>query len=96
MQLTTNNTLDNWMKIISFHDIVLWDVKRYLSKKIQSKYPIVKLGSCIQEQSHRNKLSDYPEDEFGILGVSNKIGVFDAYIEKCVHVCGGVSNIDGF
>lgn len=86
MQLTTNNTLDNWMKIISFHDIVLWDVKRYLSKKIQSKYPIVKLGSCIQEQSHRNKLSDYPEDEFGILGVSNKIGVFDAYIEKGMNI----------
>ena len=86
MQLATNNTQDNLMKIIPFHDIVLWDVKRYSSKKIQSEYPIVKLGSCIQEQSHRSKLSDYPENEFGILGVSNKIGIFDAYKEKGINI----------
>ena len=86
MQLATNNTQGNWMKIIPFHDIVMWDVKRYSSKKIQSEYPIVKLGSCIQEQSHRRKLSDYPENEFGILGVSNKIGIFDAYKEKGINI----------
>lgn len=86
MLSTTNTTSNNWIKIIPFHDIVLWDVKRYSSKKIQSKYPIVKLGSCIHEQNHRNKLSDYPENEFGILGVSNKIGIFDAYIKKGINI----------
>ena len=44
------------------------------------------MGSCIQEQSHRRKLSDYPENEFGILGVSNKIGIFDAYKEKGINI----------
>ena len=86
MQLATNNTQGNWMKIIPFHDIVMWDVKRYSSKKIQSEYPIVKLGSCIQEQSHRRKLSDYPDNEFGILGVSIQIGIFDAYKEKGINI----------
>lgn len=82
MQLATNDILNSRMKIISFHEVVLWDVKRYSSKKIQSDYPIVKLGSCIQEQSHRVRLSDFPDEEFGILGVSNKVGIFDAYQEK--------------
>lgn len=74
------------MKIISFRDVILWDVKRYSSEKIRSKYPIIKLGSCIHEQSHRIKLSDYPETEFGILGVSNKVGIFDAYKEKGTNI----------
>ena len=70
------------IKLLPFKDVTLWDVKRYASEKIQSKYPIVKLGLHIQEQSRKVKLFDYPEEEFGILGVSNKIGIFDAYKEK--------------
>ncbi len=74
------------MKLRSFHEVILWDVKRYSQKTIQSNYPIVKLSSCIQEQSHRVKLSDFPDEEFGILGVSNKIGIFDSYIEKGINI----------
>lgn len=70
------------IKFLSFQDIVLWDVKRYGSEKIKSFYPIVKLGLHIQEQSQKLKLFAFPDEDFGILGVNNKIGIFDAYKEK--------------
>lgn len=75
-----------WFKSVPFSDVVLWDVKRYSFEKIQSQYPIVKLGMHIQEESHKVKLANYPNEEFGILGVSNKIGVFDAYKEKGANI----------
>lgn len=75
-----------WFKTIPFSDVVLWDVKRYSFEKIQSQYPIVKLGMHIQEESHKVKLADYPDEEFGILGVNNKIGIFDAYKEKGANI----------
>jgi type I restriction enzyme S subunit len=76
----------DWIKFLPFRDVVLWDVKRYASEKIKSDFPIVKLGLHIQEQSQKVKLFDYPEDEFGILGVNNKIGIFDAYKEKGANI----------
>ena len=75
-----------WFKTVPFSDVVLWDVKRYSFEKIKSQYPIVKLGMHIQEESHKVKLADYPDQEFGILGVNNKIGIFDAYKEKGVNI----------
>ncbi|MEG1178909.1 restriction endonuclease subunit S [Chryseobacterium sp.] len=80
--MTTDIENTSSIKYVKFHDIELWDVKRYSSEKIKSNYPIVKLGTQIREESHRVKLSTFPEDDFGILGVSNKIGIFDAYQEK--------------
>jgi type I restriction enzyme S subunit len=77
-----SNGVKNWMKLLPFRDVVLWDVKRYSSERIKSIYPIVKLGLHIFEQNKKVKLSDSPEEEFGILGVSNKIGIFDSYKEK--------------
>lgn len=75
-----------WFKTIPFSDVVLWDVKRYSFEKIKSQFPIVKLGMHIQEESHKVKLADYPDEEFGILGVNNKIGIFDAYKEKGANI----------
>lgn len=80
-----NNTME-WFKTIPFSDVVLWDVKRYSFEKIKSQFPIVKLGMHIQEESHKVKLADYPDEEFGILGVNNKIGIFDAYKEKGANI----------
>ena len=71
-----------WIKLLPFNEMDLWDVKRYYSERIRSNYPVVKLGLHIKEESHRVKLSNFPEEEFGILGVSNKMGIFDAYKEK--------------
>tara|TARA_R110000851_G_scaffold207537_2_gene359845 strand:+ start:260669 stop:262030 length:1362 start_codon:yes stop_codon:yes gene_type:complete len=85
MQTSTNNTME-WFKTVPFSDVVLWDVKRYSFEKIKSQYPIVKLGLHIQEESHKVKLADFPEEEFGILGVNNKTGIFDAYKEKGTNI----------
>jgi type I restriction enzyme, S subunit len=86
MHTMTNESTQNLIKILPFRDIVLWDVKRYASERIKSDYPIVKLGLHIQEESHKVKLFDFPEEEFGILGVNNKIGIFDAYKEKGANI----------
>lgn len=67
---------------ITFKDLFLWDVKRFSAQKIKSQYPIVKLGDYITEENHKVKLTDYPDSEFGILGVNNKTGIFDAYTVK--------------
>lgn len=82
----TKEETKNWIKSLPFRDIVLWDVKRYASEKIKSDYPIVKLGLHIQEQSQKVKLFNFPDEEFGILGVNNKIGIFDAYKEKGANI----------
>jgi len=69
------------LKFISYADFLLWDVKRYFFTDIKSNYEIVCLSSLIDERSEKKKLFNYPEEEFGILGVNNKIGVFDSYKE---------------
>ena len=72
----------NLLKTIQFSKFSLWDVKRFLSNQIESNYPIIKLGDYINQRSQKIKLNDFPEQSFGILGVSNQIGIFDAYTEK--------------
>jgi type I restriction enzyme S subunit len=69
----------NFVNLINFD---LWDTKRYTSINISSKYNIVELSTCIKEESKKYKLSEEKEKEFGILGVNNKIGIFDAYTQK--------------
>ncbi len=82
----TNEATKSRIKLLPFRDVVLWDVNRYATIKIKSKYPIVKLGLHIQEQTQKVKLYDFPEEEFGILGVNNKVGIFDAYKEKGANI----------
>lgn len=84
--VTTNIEQKDWIKYVPFRDVVLWDVKRYSSERIKSDFPVVKLGMHIQEESHKVKLFDFPDEEFGILGVNNKIGIFDAYKEKGANI----------
>ncbi|MGV4461702.1 restriction endonuclease subunit S [Ornithobacterium rhinotracheale] len=71
-----------YLNFIALTNFDLWDVKRYTSRGISSVFPIVDLGSCIQEENKKYKLSEQPEKEFGILGVNNKEGIFDAYHQK--------------
>lgn len=71
----------SYLKFIPYSDFILWDVKRYVISGIKSKYNIVPLSKLIEERREKIKLYDYPEKEFGILGVNNKTGLFDAYKE---------------
>lgn len=77
-----NSQTINYLKIIPFSQFSLWDTKRYTSKLISSNYSIVKLGTCITEQSKKYKIFEQKEEDFGILGVNNKEGIFDAYTQK--------------
>jgi len=86
MQTEILNNIQNNIKFISYKDFELWDVKRYVAERMKSDFPVVKLGLYIQEESHKVKLYDFPEEEFGILGVNNKIGIFEAYKEKGANI----------
>jgi len=71
-----------FLKFIDFKDFKLWDVKRYFANEIFSSFPMVSLGNYIQEENKKYKLFEEPEKNFGILGVNNKNGIFDAYTQK--------------
>ena len=70
------------LKTILYSEFYMWDVKRFVKSSISSKYDIVELSNYIAERSEKVKLFNFPDEEFGILGVNNKIGLFDAYTEK--------------
>lgn len=78
-----NNVTYPHLKFINFSDLFLWDFKRYASNNISStKYNIVKLSDYIQEENIKIKPFENPDNNYEILGVNNKTGLFDAYIEK--------------
>lgn len=80
-KLLMNNSAFSYLNFIHFSQLNLWDFKRYISKVVSSKYPIVKLANFINEENKKIKPFDFPEEKFEILGVNNKTGLFDAYIE---------------
>lgn len=80
-KLLMNNSAFSYLNFIHFSQLNLWDFKRYISKVVSSKYPIVKLANFINEENKKIKPFDFPEKKFEILGVNNKTGLFDAYIE---------------
>jgi len=69
----------SFLKFVSLDELDYWDVKRYVITDIHSKFPLIKLSNLIQERSEKVKLFEEPEKLFAILGVNNKIGLFDAY-----------------
>jgi len=70
------------LKFARFKDFVTWDVKSHLVSLIVSKYNVVTLSEYIQEETTKIKPFEYPNDDFKILGVSNKVGLFDNEIKK--------------
>ena len=70
-----------YLHFVNCSTLMLWDIKRYFMTQISSSYTIVRLGDYIKEESAKYKISD-PTKTYGILGVNNQTGIFDAYIEK--------------
>jgi type I restriction-modification system specificity determinant len=70
------------LKLIELKEFDLWDIKRYTSKKLKSTFNIEKLSNCIKEENRKYKLYLEEDKTFGILGVNNKDGIFDAYEKK--------------
>jgi restriction endonuclease S subunit len=80
--MVSNMQSSKYLSFIPFINFSLWDTKRYTSNQISSTYSMVKLGDCIIEQNKKYKIFEEEEKEFGILGVNNKEGIFDAYTQK--------------
>lgn len=57
-----------------------WDIKWYIWK-LDSVFPMKKLGKFIKERSIKVRLNDSPTEIFSILWVNNKVWVVDAYDE---------------
>ncbi|MBV5278228.1 MAG: restriction endonuclease subunit S, partial [Campylobacteraceae bacterium] len=70
------------LKFVQYKNLNIWSVKNYLTRLIYSDFNIVSLKECIQEENIKIKPFDFPEEDFKILGVSNKIGLFDNEIKK--------------
>ncbi len=75
-----NNT--SLLSTVLFSTIQQWDVKQFFLTQIKSRYVVEKLGKHLIHQTEKIQLSEYPDKDFIILGVSNKIGMFDANTEK--------------
>jgi len=71
----------NFLKLVSFKDFALWDVKRLVAERIASVFPIVSLGDYIKEENTKIRPALEPEKEHKILGVNNIDGIFDAYTQ---------------
>ncbi len=69
----------NFLKLISFKDFSLWDVKRLMAVRITSNFPIGSMGDYIKEENTKIRPALEPEKEHKILGVNNIDGIFDAY-----------------
>lgn len=72
-----------FLHFVDFAKFKTWDVKKYTKEnQLKSSFKIVELSSCLIEQNNKIKPFDFPEQDFAILGVDNKVGIFDAYIAK--------------
>ncbi len=71
-----------FLHFVNYKDLGIWAVKNYLGTRITSKYPVESIGKHIKQQTKKIKLFEMCDEIFGILGVSNTLGMFDAYEEK--------------
>lgn len=70
-----------YLHLVNYNTFLLWDIKRYFMTQMASSHPIVKLGDYIQEEGTKYNISDKTQT-YGILGVNNQTGIFDAYEEN--------------
>lgn len=75
------DTQYKYFQLVKYSSLLLWDIKRYFTTQVLSSFPIVRLGDYINEESAKYSISD-PTKIYGILGVNNKDGIFDAYEES--------------
>ena len=69
------------LKTVRFVDTHQWNVKRFFATAISSKYSLEEIGKHTIHITEKTKLFENPEKEYAILGISNEIGMFDAYTE---------------
>ena len=79
-------TTFQYMRFVPYSAIHNWSVQFMSGTNLfSSKYPIVQLGKYIKEENRRFDISD-ASSKYGILGVNNQTGIFDAYIESGANI----------
>lgn len=76
-----NSTAYNYLHLIKYSTLLLWDIKRRFKTQIESSFSVVRLGDYIKEEKAKYNISDKTKT-YGILGVNNHSGIFDAYEES--------------
>ena len=71
----------NLLKTVRFADTKQWNVKHFFTTSVTSKYPLETIGAHTIHITEKTKLFESPEKEYAILGISNEMGMFDAYSE---------------
>ena len=74
--------MSEFLYTIPYSSFDLWDVKRYSKITYTSRYSIEPLVRHIRSEIEKINLPDFPEETFSILGISNEIGMHDAYDKK--------------
>lgn len=81
--MTTNHFQTAFLHFVDFSKFNNWNVKQYVNTNLlKSNFRIEFLAEHLIEQNNKIKPFDFPEKDFAILGVDNKVGIFDAYISK--------------
>lgn len=75
-----------FLRFVAFQELASWAAKNYFSEGMNSKYEIEKIGMHTIHQTKKHKLFNYHDTSFKILGISNEIGMFDAYEEKGANI----------
>ncbi|WP_196428530.1 restriction endonuclease subunit S [Neisseria polysaccharea] len=79
----TSNFQTAFLHFVDFSQFNNWNVKQYVNTNLlKSNFKIEFLAEHLIEQNNKIKPFDFPEKDFAILGVDNKVGIFDAYISK--------------
>lgn len=65
----------NYLRLMPFYKVLLWDVKRFSKNEMISKYNVDKLVNHINQENLKIKPFEFPEEDFKILGVNNKTGI---------------------
>lgn len=74
-----------YLHFVKNSTFLLWDIKRYFMTQIASSHTIVRLGDFIKEEGAKYNISDKTKT-YGILGVNNHSGIFDAYEESGANI----------
>lgn len=80
--MNTMSSTYRYLQFVPYADIQNWSVQ-YMGEEnsLASLFPMKLLGDFISEENKKYSISD-PTIDYGILGVNNQIGIFDAYTEN--------------
>lgn len=70
----------NFLRFIPYTKLLCWSI-RQTTRISSDKFPLRCLSDLICEKKDKYDISN-PEENYGILGVNNQTGIFDAYIEN--------------